>query len=82
MTDILTLADFEAACANHDLTFEYSDDQRWWRAGIASLRNIRRASKQFPREDVERIWNAMVDRKLTEGFRENFYWKWPQEVVS
>ena len=82
MTDILTLADFEAACANHDLTYSYSDDNRYWRAGRESEQRIKRAAKKFPREDVERIWNAMVDEKINPNLRDHFYWKWPQEVAS
>lgn len=81
MTDITTLEDFERACNGHDLTYSYSDDHRWWRAGFDSHRRIERAAKQFPREDVERIWNAMVDRRVVEGVRAQFYWRWPQEVT-
>lgn len=74
---IETLEDFERACAAHDLTYSYSDDGRWWRAGLESERQIQEAAKKFPREDVERIWNAQVDRKLVESVREQFYWRWP-----
>jgi hypothetical protein len=33
------------------------------------------AAKKFPAADVERIWNAMVDRKLVENARSSFYWR-------
>jgi len=77
MSDIETLEDFENACAAHDLTYSYSDDGRWWRAGCESHDRIRKAAEKFPREDVERIWNAVVDTKVVEEAREQFYWRWP-----
>ncbi len=75
---IKTLEEFETACKQHDLTYGYSDDSSYWRRGTVSEDRIRKAAEQFPREDVERIWNAVVDTKLREGFRETFYWRWPQ----
>lgn len=77
-SEIETLDDFENACARHDLTYSYSDDGRWYRAGLASEDRIQKAAKNFPREDVERIWNAMVDRKVVEDVRPQFYWRWPR----
>jgi hypothetical protein len=79
MTDeIKTIEDFEKACQGHDLTYSYSDDGRWWCAGLASHERIRKAANQFPREDVERVWNAVVDTKLVPEARSQFYWRWPQ----
>jgi hypothetical protein len=72
--EITTLEEFREACQRHDLTYEYSDDGRYWRAGCASYDRIRKAAKQFPREDVERIWNEIVDQKLVPDARERFYW--------
>lgn len=76
--EIKTLEDFERACQHHDLTYSYSDDHRYWTAGCASHDRIRKAAEQFPREDVERIWNAVVDTKLVPEARSQFYWRWPQ----
>ena len=82
MTDeIHTIEDFEQACRYHDLTYEYSDDGETWRRGGAQLYRIQQAAKKFPREDVERIWNAVVDTKLVENARQQFYWRWPKEAV-
>jgi predicted site-specific integrase-resolvase len=80
--DIKTLADFETACAGHDLTYSYSDDPRWYRKGCAEYAAIREAANKFPRADVERIWNKQVDRKLVEHARESFYWRWPAKKAS
>lgn len=77
-SEIETLEDFELACARHDLTYEYSDDGEYWRRGCASHDQIRRAAARFPREDVERIWNAAVDTKVIKEVRSQFYWRWPQ----
>jgi hypothetical protein len=76
----MTLKEFEQMVARHDLTYSYSDDGECYRRGMAQKDVIRQAAKQFPREDVERIWNAQVDFKLREGYRAPFYWCWPQEA--
>jgi hypothetical protein len=79
--EINTLEEFERACKSHDLTYSYSDDSRWWHAGRDSEARIQAAAKKFPREDVERIWNTVVDTKLVPEARAQFYWRWPQETV-
>ncbi len=71
----MTLEEFEVMVNRHDLTYEYSDDGQVWRRGVNSANAIREVSKQFPIEDVKRIWNTAVDAKLIEGCRENFYWR-------
>lgn len=71
----MTLQEFEAMVNRHDLTYDYSDDGFVWRAGLASENRIKEAAKQFPIEDVKRIWNAMVDKKLVENARAPFYWR-------
>jgi hypothetical protein len=76
--EIETLDDFYDACAGHDLTYSYSDDSAVWRHGSANEDRIRKAAEKFPREDVERIWNGIVDKKMREGYREQFYWRWPR----
>jgi len=72
--NIETLEDFRTACVRHDLTHSYSVDGSVWRQGSADLARIREAAKRFPREDVVRIWNEVVDTKLAEGYRSYFYW--------
>ncbi|WP_315792357.1 MULTISPECIES: hypothetical protein [unclassified Bradyrhizobium] len=80
MTDeIKTLEDFERACVAHDLTHGFADDGESWRRGCISEDRIRKAAENFSREDVERIWNAVVDTKLVPEARSQFYWRWPQE---
>jgi hypothetical protein len=71
----MTLEEFAKLVRNHDLTFQFSDDHRCWRSGWDRYQDILEAAKQFPREDVVRIWNAEVDRKIVESARNWFYWK-------
>ena len=68
----MTLDEFHQLVRRHDLTHMYSDDGSVCRRGAAELSKIMEASKQFPREDVVRIWNTEVDRKLRDGT--GFYW--------
>lgn len=71
----MTLDEFEILVSKHDLTFMYSDDPYWYHRGNQELAEIKAFGAFLPREDVVRIWNQMVDRKLAEGYRESFYWK-------
>lgn len=73
--EINTIEDFEEAVRNHDLTYSYSDDHSCWRRGATDHDRIRDAAKKFPPQEVERIWNEMVDRKLVESARSQFYWR-------
>lgn len=79
-TEIETLDEFREACARHDLTHGYSDDGAVYRRGSEDLDRIQKAAEKFPREDVERIWNEIVDKKLVEDARKPFYWRWPKPV--
>lgn len=72
----MTLEEFEREVSKHDLTYSYSDDHEVWRRGSQHKEQIRQAAKRLPRHEVERIWNAMVDRRLHEGYRDEFYWRW------
>ena len=71
----MTIEEFEKLVNGHDLTYDYSDDGSVWRNGQAQYARIKEAAKQFPIEDVKRIWNAKVDKTLIEGHREPFYWR-------
>ena len=71
----VTIEEFETMVANHDLTYSYSDDHSCWRHGQDQYDRISEAAKQFPENDVERIWNKYVDQKLVEHARSTFYWR-------
>jgi hypothetical protein len=78
----MNLADFETMVTNHDLTYSYSDDGEVYRRGQRRYDEIRKAAETLPREDVERIWNAVVDTKVIEAVRSQFYWRWPDRAVA
>lgn len=59
----------------HDVTHIYSDDNNVWKSGIDDLTEIKQAAKNFPTEQVAQAWNAMVDRRVSPGYRQSFYWK-------
>lgn len=71
----ITLDEFAQMVSQHDLTFQYSDDNYMWERGRKELADIRAFAEFLPRADVVRIWNAEVDRKMAEGYRDQFYWK-------
>lgn len=73
----MNIKEFEDMVNRHDLTYDYSDDGYVWRRGLASEKAIKEAAKQFPIEDVKRIWNAMVDKCLQPHARKPFYWREP-----
>ena len=68
--------EFYIACLNHDLTFEMSDDHRVWSKGRDSLTGVRVLARQLKLKHPQmvEIWNAVVDQKLVESCREQFYW--------
>ncbi len=68
-------AAFRDACMSHDLTYSYSDDGRVYRRGSESLSRVKKMAESLPREDAVRIWNEVVDSKIAEGFRDQFYWR-------
>lgn len=74
--------EFRGMCADHDLTYDYSDDSRVWRSGGASLAKIIEASKSLPHDVVVRVWNAEVDRKIIPGHREPWYWKYTKAPTA
>lgn len=71
----MTEKQFEELCRNHDLTFEYSDDGYVWRCGHNSRAKILAIAKTLDREMVKRVWNKVVDVKLAEFARKDFYWR-------
>lgn len=70
----MTLEEWQQRVMAHDLTHDYSDDHGVWSRGSADYREIQELAQQFPRADVVRIWNTVVDQKLRSG-REEYYWK-------
>ena len=66
---------FSQLVAAHDLTYQYSDDARYYNEGRRQYQEIRELAQELPEDDAKRIWNANVDQKLVPNAREQFYWK-------
>lgn len=57
---------FAYLCYSHDMSFEYSDDPRWWRAGRSELEAIKKLAAEINRPHVTRaIWNDAVREKFS-----------------
>jgi len=65
--------EFRKRCKSHDLTYAFSDDHRKWRAGETSWASINELSKWLAPDDCSRIWNEIVDTKISPDGREQFY---------
>jgi hypothetical protein len=68
----MTIEQFKKLIEEHDLTYEMSDDDRYYRAGRQSLAIIKFESKQFEPDLVIQIWNEQVAKKLVDGYRKQF----------
>ena len=44
----MTLQEFYDQCERHDWYYDYSDDNRVWEAGLASLGSLQAAAKESP----------------------------------
>lgn len=73
LAGVVTEAAFEELCRRHDLTFSYSEGPSYWR-GKESLKRIQEAAKSLPPDVAARVWNRIVDLKIVEGQREEWYW--------
>jgi hypothetical protein len=65
---------FTAMVKSHDLTYMYSDDPRWYRAGRESLNAIESAAKELDRATAVRIWNENVERRMANPGPSQFHW--------
>jgi hypothetical protein len=66
---------FTKMVKGHDLTYMYSDDPRWYRAGSQSFAAIEAAAKKIDRAEAVRIWNENVERKMSNPGPSQFHWK-------
>ena len=70
----MTFEEFTQLVNRHDLTYMYSDDNRVWKKGKEEREVIEKEAKNFPIEDVKRVWIEAADRKVSEPHNKNFYW--------
>lgn len=70
---------FENLVSNHDLTYQYSDDPRYYRAGSNSYNQIKKVAEELRElgayDQAVTIWNSYVDKKLVANARQGFYWQ-------
>ena len=67
---------FAELVRTHDLTYTFSDSGAVWKNGEKQRDAILKMADTLPIEDVTRIWNAEVDRKISkDGQPSIFYWK-------
>lgn len=70
------IEEYSKSVANHDLTYDYSDDFGNYSRGRDSFLRIQELSKKIPKDIAISIWNEYVDRKILEGYRESYYCNW------
>lgn len=61
-------------CETHDLCYDYSDSYAVWAQGMRQRERINDLATQIGIAAAARIWNAMIDRKIDEAARRDFYW--------
>ena len=67
-------ANFRELCMMHDLTYQYSDDPRYWQAGECERKAIVEYAKKLPRSTAVRIWNEVVETKVNSTVHKQFFW--------
>ena len=72
---MMTPEKFREMCERHDLTSAFSDDHRYWAAGIESGKAIAAAREELGDEIAVPIWNSVTDTKIAECARDRFYWE-------
>ena len=66
---------FRAMCRQHDLTYMYADDSRDWRHGCATMAAIHMAAKELSDGVAAKIWNEVVDEKVSSENASKYYWE-------
>ena len=61
------LREFKRLVDNHDLTYSFSDDHRYWVRGQESWAAINEAAKGLDPTDCCNVWNEKVTRELIDG---------------
>jgi hypothetical protein len=58
MSDVTDLLEYIRLCQEHDHSFEFTDDPRVWRNGLAELNEIKR--RQPTIDPGWKVWNECV----------------------
>jgi len=65
---------FLEMCKEHDLTYEYSDDSRYYNRGRDQHKAIEAAAKELPAGIAAQIWNKVVAEKVLPDSQSMFMW--------
>ena len=57
----------------HDITYDYSDDNKRYQKGRVQFKQIRDLAKDIP--DANEIWNQEITNRLSRDIREYYYWR-------
>lgn len=65
----------EKMILEHDITYEDSDDGKQYSSGREQIKKIMNyvSENNIDRKTFTEIWNAAVDKKIAEAFRNNYY---------
>jgi len=77
MNSVEKLAAFAELTEQYDIDAWASDDHRAYTRHRAHMAAVRRAAKELPRDDVKRIWDSMINRKMLSAspeYRQEYYW--------
>jgi len=71
----MSINSLEVLINKHDLTYENSDSHDKWQRGERTLAAIETVAANFPREEVVKLWNSVVDKKIKDPeIAKGFYW--------
>lgn len=70
----MSLSELEELIKAHDMTFLFSDNDFLFAEGLKERNHIRECAKNFPFEQVSRIWDKYVDLYVEEDYRKFYYW--------
>ena len=68
-----TVEEFKQLISQHDITYDFSDDDRVYQRGRRQKQKILELAKQIP--EAKDLWNAEIDKRLSLNMRQPYYWK-------
>ena len=66
------LDEFKQLIAQHDITYDYSDDNARYQKGRSQKRKITQLAREIP--EAKDLWNAEIDRRLSKDLWAIYRW--------
>lgn len=66
------LDEFKKLIAQHDITYDYSDDNKRYQKGRLQKQKITQLAKEIP--EAKDLWNAEIDRRLSKDLWAIYRW--------